>query len=134
MGGAAAATHGGSLHALEDIASTLHEAGLLGGAGAPPTVELLFDSGVRSGRDAVKALCLGAHGIGLGRPYYWAAACHGEEGIAALLASLTAELQHAMAQLGVSSLRELSRARLCRVRPALTALPSPTAAAHPAKL
>lgn len=36
---------------------------------ACPAVELYYDSGVRSGRDVAKALCLGARGVGIGRPW-----------------------------------------------------------------
>ncbi|CAJ1442434.1 unnamed protein product [Effrenium voratum] len=43
-------------------------------------VEVYFDSGLRSGRDVLKALCLGARAVGLGRPYYWAAAVDGDRG------------------------------------------------------
>ncbi|CAL1168261.1 unnamed protein product [Cladocopium goreaui] len=73
-----------------------------------PAVELYYDSGVRSGRDVAKALCLGARGVGIGRPYYWAAACGGEEGIVQLVQQLTAELKLCMQQLGVSQLRQLN--------------------------
>eukprot|EP00418_Pyrodinium_bahamense_P081022 CAMPEP_0179069000 /NCGR_PEP_ID=MMETSP0796-20121207/30284_1 /TAXON_ID=73915 /ORGANISM="Pyrodinium bahamense, Strain pbaha01" /LENGTH=366 /DNA_ID=CAMNT_0020766057 /DNA_START=87 /DNA_END=1187 /DNA_ORIENTATION=+ len=114
----------GSLSALRDVSEVLRAAGFLG------RVELLLDSGVRSGRDAMKALCLGACGVGLGRPYYWASACHGEEGVVALLALLTAELQHAMAQAGASRLSELGPQLLCEAAP----LPSPlTCHAGPAE-
>lgn len=101
-----------ALHCLEDVASALRAAGVLG------KIELYFDSGVRSGRDALKALCLGATAVGIGRPYYWAAACHEEDGIVALLQMLTSELQHAMAQIGTSTLHELSPDNLCRMVPA----------------
>ena len=37
-------------------------------AGEGDDFEVYFDSGVRSGRDVLKALCLGAKGVGLGRP------------------------------------------------------------------
>eukprot|EP00931_Biecheleriopsis_adriatica_P050893 TRINITY_DN29493_c0_g1_i1.p1 TRINITY_DN29493_c0_g1~~TRINITY_DN29493_c0_g1_i1.p1 ORF type:complete len:267 (+),score=45.50 TRINITY_DN29493_c0_g1_i1:62-862(+) len=99
-----------ALAALEDVAGALRREGLL----APGGVELYFDSGVRSGRDALKALCLGAKGIGLGRPYYWAAACHGQRGIVALLQLLQEELCHAMAQVGAPTLQSLCPAMLSR--------------------
>jgi len=111
-GGRACADSMAALHCLEDVASALRAAAVLG------KIELYFDSGVRSGRDALKALCLGATAVGIGRPYYWAAACHGEDGIVALLQMLTSELQHAMAQIGTSTLDVLSPDSLCRVVPA----------------
>ena len=42
--------------------------------------ELYYDSGVRNGRDVVKALCLGARGVGIGRPYLAAGRVGGEVG------------------------------------------------------
>mmetsp|Transcript_53465 Transcript_53465/g.124528 ORF Transcript_53465/g.124528 Transcript_53465/m.124528 type:complete len:355 (+) Transcript_53465:29-1093(+) len=105
-----------ALHALEEVAAALRQAGCLSSAGG--RVELYFDSGVRSGRDVLKALCLGAQAVGIGRPYYWAAACHGEDGVVALVEMLTAELQHAMAQSGAAALDMLGPSSLCRRMPA----------------
>jgi len=114
-GGRACGDAWGCLSALEDVAMGLRAAGWLGEGSTPSrTLELYYDSGVRSGRDAIKALCLGAQGIGLGRPYYWAAAYNGEEGIASLLDMLTAELQHAMAQAGANALGMLQPSLLSR--------------------
>ena len=55
-----------TLEALEEVAPALRDAGYLGAEGQD--FEVYFDSGVRSGRDVLKALCLGAKGVGLGRP------------------------------------------------------------------
>lgn len=98
----------GSLSNLEEVTAALREAGLM------QSMEVVFDSGVRSGRDALKALCLGATGIGLGRPYYWAAASHGEDGVVALIEILSAELRFAMAQIGASTMADLGPAFLKR--------------------
>merc|ERR1719203_1789479 len=98
--------------ALEDVSRSLAAASCL------DKVEVLFDSGVRSGLDAFKALCLGARGVGLGRAYYWAAACHGEDGVVALLDMLRAELGHVMAQVGVASLDDMGPHLLCHLVPA----------------
>ena len=35
---------------------------------------VLIDSGFRRGTDIVKALCMGAKGVAVGRPYLWASA------------------------------------------------------------
>ena len=43
-------------------------------------LEVYIDGGVRRGTDVVKALCLGAKGVGLGRPFLYALA-YGEEGV-----------------------------------------------------
>ena len=107
-----------ALHCLQEVANALRLAGMLGGRQGRQGVELYFDSGVRSGRDALKALCLGAQAVGIGRPYYWASACHGEDGVVALLQMFTEELQHSMAQLGTNNLGQLAPDCLCCMQPA----------------
>ena len=52
---------------------------------------MLFDSGIRSGADVVKALALGATAVGVGRPYAYGLAIGGEDGIVHVLRSLLAE-------------------------------------------
>jgi len=42
---------------------------------------VLIDGGVRRGTDVLKALCLGARGVGLGRPFLYANSLWGEEGV-----------------------------------------------------
>lgn len=42
---------------------------------------MLIDGGVRRGSDIVKALCLGARGVGLGRPFLYAQTAYGEQGV-----------------------------------------------------
>ena len=58
---------------------------------------MLFDSGVRGGADVVKALALGATAVGIGRPYAWALAVGGADGIAHVLRCLLAETDLTMA-------------------------------------
>lgn len=70
-------------------------------------VPVLMDSGVRTGADAVKALALGARAVGLGRPYVYALALGGEEGVGAFLDHFLAELELTLALSGVGSLEEL---------------------------
>jgi isopentenyl diphosphate isomerase/L-lactate dehydrogenase-like FMN-dependent dehydrogenase len=55
-------------------------------------IEVLLDSGVRSGADAFKALALGAGAVLIGRPYLWGLAAGGEAGVVAVLRSILAEL------------------------------------------
>jgi lactate 2-monooxygenase len=55
-------------------------------------LDVLLDSGVRSGADVVKALALGADAVLLGRPYVWGLALGGEAGVLAVLRSVLAEL------------------------------------------
>jgi isopentenyl diphosphate isomerase/L-lactate dehydrogenase-like FMN-dependent dehydrogenase len=55
-------------------------------------LDVLLDSGVRSGSDVFKALALGADAVLIGRPYLWGLASGGEEGVVAVLRALLAEL------------------------------------------
>ena len=55
-------------------------------------LQVLLDSGIRSGADVFKALALGADAILLGRPYLWGLAVGGEAGVIAVLRAILAEL------------------------------------------
>lgn len=68
---------------------------------------ILLDSGVRSGLDAAKALALGARGVFAGRAFLAGVAAKGLAGAGYTIDLLAAELELAMAQLGVASLGEL---------------------------
>ncbi|WAL75009.1 alpha-hydroxy-acid oxidizing protein [Kitasatospora sp. YST-16] len=88
----------GGLPALESLAEVVEAAD-----GLP----VLFDSGVRSGADAVKALALGATAVGVGRPYVYGLALGGEAGAVHVLRSLLAEADLLMAVDGYPSLASL---------------------------
>jgi len=66
-------------------------------------VPVFVDGGVRSGADVVRALALGASAALVGRPYAWALAAGGEQGVARLLAALDEDLRIALALLGCAS-------------------------------
>ncbi|MFF3584451.1 alpha-hydroxy-acid oxidizing protein [Streptomyces mirabilis] len=68
---------------------------------------VLFDSGVRSGADVVKALALGATAVGVGRPYAYGLALGGTQGIVHVLRSLLAEADLIMAVDGYPALKDL---------------------------
>ncbi len=61
---------------------------------------VLFDSGIRGGSDALKALALGADAVLLGRPYIWGLALEGQEGVEKVLKMTLAELDLTMALCG----------------------------------
>jgi len=68
---------------------------------------VLFDSGVRTGADAVKALALGATAVGIGRPYIYALALGGEDAVVHIVRSLLAEADLLMAVDGYPTLADL---------------------------
>lgn len=69
---------------------------------------VLVDGGIRRGTDVLKALCLGADGVLLGRPYLWALGAFGGAGVARAVDILRTELEIAMCQVGARSLAELT--------------------------
>jgi lactate 2-monooxygenase len=73
---------------------------------------VLFDSGIRSGADVVKALALGADAVLLGRPYLWGLALDGRAGVETVLRMLLAELDLTLALSGHTTVAELDRALL----------------------
>ena len=75
-------------------------------------VPILIDGGIRRGTDIVKAMALGATAVLIGRPYVFALAVGGAEGVARAVAILREELETAMMLLGRASVRELDRSVL----------------------
>lgn len=75
---------------------------------------VLFDSGVRSGTDAVKALAMGARAVGIGRPYTYGLALGGAEGAAWVLKSILAEADLLMAVNGYPTLSDVRAAGVRR--------------------
>jgi isopentenyl diphosphate isomerase/L-lactate dehydrogenase-like FMN-dependent dehydrogenase len=65
---------------------------------------ILFDSGIRTGSDIVKALGLGAHAILVGRPVMYGYAINGKPGANAVLQELLADLHLGMATAGLPSI------------------------------
>lgn len=76
---------------------------------------VLFDSGVRSGADVVKAVALGATAVGIGRPYAYGCALGGTDGIVHVLRTLLAEADLTMAVDGYPTLAHLTAEALRRV-------------------
>jgi len=68
---------------------------------------VLFDSGIRGGADALKALALGADAVCLGRPYLWGLALEGQTGVEAVLKMVLAELDLTMALCGLTRPEEI---------------------------
>ena len=72
-------------------------------------VEVLMDGGIRRGADIVKARCLGARAVLIGRAYGWALGAAGGPGVARAIQILNADLVRTMRLLGCASVEELSR-------------------------
>ncbi|GGS78478.1 L-lactate 2-monooxygenase [Planobispora rosea] len=89
MDGVVVSNHGGrqvdgALASLDALAPVVAAVG--------DRLTVLFDSGVRTGSDVVKALALGARAVLLGRPYVWGLANGGEAGVRHVLRSILADL------------------------------------------
>jgi len=110
MDGVIVSNHGGrqvdgAIAALDALPGVVTAAGKL---------PVLFDSGIRTGADIVKALALGAKAVLLGRPYVHGLALEGEAGVTVVLRALLAELDLTMALSGISRLDQLSSKMLHR--------------------
>ena len=75
---------------------------------------ILIDSGFRRGTDICKALCMGATGVAVGRPYLWALGAFGEPGVERMLELLRLELFGIMQQVGAPSIKALTPAMVRR--------------------
>jgi isopentenyl diphosphate isomerase/L-lactate dehydrogenase-like FMN-dependent dehydrogenase len=74
--------------------------------------EVILDGGVRRGVDIVKALALGARACMAGRPFVYALAALGEDGMQRAIAIFKAEIDKALTLLGCNSVQALRRGYL----------------------
>lgn len=63
-------------------------------------IEIHLDGGIRSGQDVLKALCLGAKGVYIGRPYLYGLGAEGKDGVHKVLEIIRSELDTTMALCG----------------------------------
>ena len=73
---------------------------------------LILDSGVRRGSDVVKALCLGADAVMMGRPTLYGAAAAGQQGVDKVLSLIREEINRTLALMGVADINQLDRSYL----------------------
>jgi L-lactate dehydrogenase (cytochrome) len=87
-----------SLRALPEVVTAVHG-----------QAEVLMDGGIRRGGDIIKAICLGARAVLLGRAYAYGLAAGGEAGVARALAILRADLERSLKLLGCGAIARLDR-------------------------
>jgi L-lactate dehydrogenase (cytochrome) len=72
-------------------------------------IEVLFDGGIRSGQDVLRALALGAKGCLIGRAYAFGLGALGEAGVGEAIGIIRKELEVSMALTGVKRINEIGR-------------------------
>jgi L-lactate dehydrogenase (cytochrome) len=75
-------------------------------------IEVMFDGGIRSGQDVLRALALGARSCLIGRSYVYGLGAYGQEGVAKAIDILAKELDVSMALTGMINVRQLNRSIL----------------------
>ena len=77
-------------------------------------IPILVDSGFRRGSDVIKALCIGAAAVCVGRPYIWGLGAFGQPGVERALELLRIETHDMMQQMGAPSVKHLVPAMVRR--------------------
>ena len=80
----------------------------------PDDFPVLFDSGIRTGADVLKALALGARAVLVGRPYVWGLGLGGEDGVKQVLRSLLADFDLTLALSGYTKPSDVGQQALRR--------------------
>ncbi|KAF8078484.1 FMN-dependent dehydrogenase-domain-containing protein [Lyophyllum atratum] len=78
-------------------------------------LEVYIDGGIERGTDVVKALCMGAKAVGLGRPFLYAQSAYGVPGVVKIIQILEREIITAMRLLGATSIQDLKPEMVERV-------------------
>lgn len=71
-------------------------------------IKIFVDGGVRRGTDVLKAMCLGAHGVGIARPFLYAMSAYGQSGVDRAMQLLKDEIIMGMRLLGARTVEELT--------------------------
>ena len=77
-------------------------------------VPVFLDGGIRRGSDVVKALALGATAVGIGRPYVYGLAAHGQAGVEHVLEILREEIVRTLTLMGLDDVADLDRSHVQR--------------------
>nr|POF13110.1 cytochrome b2, mitochondrial [Quercus suber] len=75
--------------------------------GLQDKIEIYVDGGVRRATDILKALCLGAKGVGIGRPFLYAMSAYGQPGVDRAMQLLKDEMEMNMRLIGVDKIEQL---------------------------
>jgi L-lactate dehydrogenase (cytochrome) len=75
-------------------------------------VEVLADGGVRTGLDVMKMVALGARAVLMGRPWAWAVAARGEQGVRHVVDVMRADIDTALGLTGQTAIAEVDRSAL----------------------
>lgn len=89
------------IEVLAELMPILRERGL------HDKIEVYIDGGIRRGSDVLKALCLGARGVGIGRPFLFAMAGYGQKGVEKAIRIYKDELERNMRLIGCNSIDQL---------------------------
>ncbi len=73
------------------------------------SIEVLFDGGIRSGQDVMRAIALGAHACLSGRAYIYGLGAGGQAGVTRAIEIIRNELSVSMALTGINSIKEIDR-------------------------
>ena len=74
-----------------------------------PSIDILFDGGIRSGQDIMRAIALGARACLIGRAYLYGLGAGGQAGVARAIEILRNELDVSMALTGVTNVADIDR-------------------------
>ncbi|KAF2425288.1 hypothetical protein EJ08DRAFT_652203 [Tothia fuscella] len=81
---------------------------ILRAQGLQDKIEIYIDGGVRRATDIIKAVCLGAKGVGIGRPFLYAMSAYGLPGVDHAMSLLKAEMEMNMRLIGAASIADLN--------------------------
>ncbi|KAL6718335.1 Cytochrome b2, mitochondrial precursor [Lecanora helva] len=90
------------IEVLAEVMPVLREANL------QDRIEIFVDGGIRRATDIIKALCLGAKGVGIGRPFLYAMSAYGLPGVDRAMQLLKDEMEMNMRLIGCSSVDQLN--------------------------
>jgi lactate 2-monooxygenase len=77
---------------------------------------VLFDSGIRTGVDIIKALSLGAKAVLIGRPAIYGLAVAGKQGAKSVLQGLLADLDQSMGLAGIRAVKDCNKSMIRKVK------------------